>query len=72
VLSLHEASCHGSVLSGDRGPEPSLAKGLEARLAFEALPVVAGGIQAVRIASHHDVLRIAQMAPARRCWAEVC
>ena len=72
MLSLHAASYRGSVLSGDRGPEPSLVKGLEARLVFDALAAVAGGIRAARIASRRGDLQIAHNAPARRCWVEAC
>jgi len=64
------ASCHGSVLGDDHVPAPSEVKGLEARLVvakpvFEALVAVAAGIQAVRTAYHHAVLRIAHNARAR-------
>ena len=71
--SLRGASCRGFVLSDDRGPEPSLVKGLEAQLVFEVLAAVAGGIQAVRIASRREDCQIARKAaPAQSCWAEVC
>ena len=70
--SLRGASCRGFVLSDDRGPEPSLVKGLEARHVFEALAAVAGGTQAVRIASRRGDLQIARNAPAQSCWVEAC